>query len=51
MEAKDIIYKVEEYVPAPGQFVNSMPQYEEGDDAKSMARKCTKATESAMFSR
>lgn len=37
------ILAVDEYVPAPGQFVNSMPQYEEGDDAKSMARKCTEA--------
>lgn len=37
------ILAVDEYVPAPGQFVNSMPQYEEGDDAKEMARKCTEA--------
>ena len=37
------ILVVDEYVPAPGQFVNTMPQYEEGDDAKSMARKCTEA--------
>ena len=35
------IYAVDEYVPAPGQFVNTMPQYEEGDDATAMARKCT----------
>lgn len=28
-----------EYVPAPGQFVNTMPAYEEGDDADSMCRK------------
>ena len=35
------IYAVDEYVPAPGQFVNTMPQYEEGDDAAAMARKCT----------
>lgn len=34
---------VDEYVPAPGQFVNTMPKYEEGDDAASMAAKCTQA--------
>lgn len=28
-----------EYVPAPGQFVNTMPAYEEGDDAEAMCRK------------
>lgn len=32
---------VDEYVPAPGQFVNVYPAYEEGDDAATMARKCT----------
>ncbi len=30
---------VYEYVPAPGQFVNTMPAYEEGDDAEAMCRK------------
>lgn len=40
-EYSKYILAVDEYVPAPGQFVNTMPQYEEGDDAKSMARKCT----------
>lgn len=35
------IFAVDEYVPAPGQFVNTMPQYEDGDDAAAMARKCT----------
>ena len=34
---------VDEYVPAPGQFINTMPLYEDGDDAKTMAEKCTKA--------
>jgi len=34
---------VDEYVPAPGQFVNTLPQYEEGDDANAMAAKCTEA--------
>ena len=34
------IYRVYEYKPAMGQFVNTMPQYEEGDDEQSMCRKC-----------
>lgn len=37
------ILKVDEYVPAPGQFINTLPIYEEGDDAKTMAEKCTEA--------
>lgn len=37
------ILAVDEYVPAPGQFVNTMPMYEEGDDAQAMVRKCTQA--------
>ena len=28
-----------EYVPAPGQFINTMPAYEEGDDAETMRQK------------
>ena len=35
------IYKVVNYSPAPGQFVNTMPAYNEGDDAAKMAQKCT----------
>ena len=35
------IQAVDEYVPAPGQFVNLMPQYVEGDTPESMALKCT----------
>ena len=35
------IYKVVDYSPAPGQFVNTMPVYEKGDDAAKMAQKCT----------
>ncbi|MBQ0056543.1 MAG: hypothetical protein KBT20_02700 [Bacteroidales bacterium] len=34
---------VDEYVPAPGQFVNMMPRWDEGDDALAMAEKCTSA--------
>ena len=33
------IRHVYEYVPAPGQFVNELPKYEEGDDATAMCRK------------
>lgn len=33
------ISHVFEYVPAPGQFVNTLPEYEEGDDADAMCRK------------
>lgn len=35
------IKAVDEYVPAPGQFVNVYPEYSEGDDAEAMAAKCT----------
>lgn len=37
------ILAVDEYVPAPGQFINDMPVWEEGDDAAAMAGKCTAA--------
>ena len=37
------IYKVVDYSPAPGQFVNTMPTYEKGDDAAKMAQKCTES--------
>ena len=37
------IVTVDEYLPAPGQFVNMMPKYEEGDAAASMAQKCTES--------
>lgn len=42
-EYSKYIEAVDEYVPAPGQFINTLPLYEEGDDAKAMARKCTEA--------
>ena len=35
--------KVWEYVPAPGQFVNTMPAYEDGDDATAMCLKVEEA--------
>lgn len=37
------INKVYEYRPAPGQFVNKMPLYEEGDTEETMAAKATEA--------
>lgn len=37
------ILAVDEYVPAPGQFVNTLPQYVDGDDAATMVEKCTDA--------
>ena len=37
------ILAVDEYVPAPGQFVNDIPLYEPGDNAQTMAAKCTEA--------
>lgn len=37
------IQAVDEYVPAPGQFVNELPLYEEGNTATDMANKCTEA--------
>lgn len=42
----DSMVAVDEYCPAPGQFINTLPQYEAGDDAKTMAEKCTKALRS-----
>lgn len=35
------IYEVLEYCPAPGQFINTLPRWEEGEDADDMAVKCT----------
>ena len=37
------IAAVDEYVPAPGQFVNKHPLYTDGDDATAMVQKCTEA--------
>ena len=43
VSASPYIAAVDEYVPAPGQFVNTLPSYAEGDDAAAMANKCTEA--------
>ena len=37
------LFAVDEYRPAPGQFVNTLPKYEVGDDAAAMPQKCTDA--------
>ena len=37
------ISRVWEYSPAPGQFVNSMPEYEDGDDANDLRMKAEEA--------
>ena len=39
-EYSKYIQAVDEYCPAPGQFVNDAPEYEEGDTEADMIRKC-----------
>ncbi len=39
VEYSPYISKVYEYCPAPGQFINEMPQYEEGDTYEDMLKK------------
>lgn len=40
VEYSPYIARVLEYCPAPGQFVNEMPKYEEGDTYADILRKC-----------
>lgn len=40
VEYSTYISRVYEYCPAPGQFVNTMPQYEEGDTYADILKKC-----------
>ena len=40
-EHSKYIQAVDEYCPAPGQFVNDIPENEEGDTPEIMAQKCT----------
>ena len=40
-EHSKYIQAVDEYRPAPGQYVNDAPEYEEGDTEDDMIRKCT----------
>ena len=42
-EHSKYLHAVDEYQPAPGQFVNELPEYELGDDAAAMAAKCTES--------
>lgn len=37
------IAAVDEYVPAPGQFINTLPEWQEGDTAAEMVGRCTEA--------
>ena len=39
-EHSKYIQAVDEYRPAPGQYVNDAPEYEEGDTEADMIRKC-----------
>ena len=43
VEYSAFISEVVDYCPAPGQFVNVMPIYEEGDDYQTMLRKASEA--------
>ena len=40
-EHSKFIQAVDEYCPAPGQFVNDLPLYVEGNSAKDMVDSCT----------
>lgn len=40
VEYSPFITRVYEYCPAPGQFINEMPRYEEGDTYASILQKC-----------
>ena len=42
-EHSKYIQAVDEYRPAPGQWVNVIPEYEEGDTPEIMAQKCTES--------
>lgn len=53
VEYSPYIATVTEYCPAPGQFVNEMPRYDDGDTAEDMARKageCISGTNDIMIS-
>ena len=42
-EHSKYIQAVDEYCPAPGQYVNDAPEYEEGDTEADMIRKCNES--------
>ncbi len=48
VEYSPYIATVYEYRPAPGQFVNSMPEYREGDTAETMRQKAEEAISGTM---
>lgn len=53
IEYSPYITKVYEYCPAPGQFINEMPRYEDGDTHADMAKKaedCISGTNDEMIS-
>lgn len=53
IEYSPYISKVHEYRPAPGQFINTMPEYTEGDTEKDMIQKaedCISGTNDIMIS-
>lgn len=43
VEYSPYISRVVEYVPAPGQFINEMPRYEDGDSYDDILKKCTES--------
>ena len=43
IENRTPISKVLSYCPAPGQFINTIPQFSESDDSITMAQKCLEA--------
>jgi len=43
VEYSPYISRVYDYCPAPGQFINTMPPYDEGDTAADMVKKCEEA--------
>ena len=48
-EHSKYIQAVDEYRPAPGQWVNVIPEYEEGDTEADMVRKCTESISGDYF--
>ena len=50
VEYSPYISTVYEYCPAPGQFVNAMPEYREGDTAETMRQKAEEAIAGKMQS-
>ena len=43
------IQAVDEYRPAPGQYVNDIPEYETGDTEADMIRKCNASVAGKAF--